>query len=269
MENNYLFIIPLTPKSHLNKVRQELQKLCLSTLKKQTYSNWKALLVGSNLPEEALGDERFIHVAFEGKKEEKLQKATQYILDKKNQSDYIIRLDDDDIFNPKILNEIKDLDSDLYVDKTQFFWNYETKQVASRTWYWFPNTCIHRTEHALAEYGDFAEGDFTKFRKNALLIENDHSKLHSFYIEKKVVFSNRRNPIYLRSITTSSITANNSNDHTSYINRFGNWKTNKLKDYLFLGKSKTKVTQSIFLKLRNIKSDLSFRFNYLKQIGIK
>ena len=45
----FLFIIPLTPPAHINIIRQELQELCLSTLKKQTYSNWNALLIGEDV----------------------------------------------------------------------------------------------------------------------------------------------------------------------------------------------------------------------------
>ena len=264
----YLFIVPLTPNSHLNKIRQELQELCLSALKKQTYSNWSALLIGSNVSEGVKEDKRFIHVDFEGIKAEKLQVATEFI--KKNNiiSDYIIRLDDDDIFNNNILSKIKDLDFDIYVDKTQFFWNYETKQVASRTWYWFPNTCIHKTEHALAMYGDFVLGEYKHFHKRPLLIENDHSVIHRYYIDKKVIFSNVNDPIYVRSITDNSITANNSLNKDEYLFSFGNWKRNNIRNFDSLGSSKKDVKVLIFRKILNYKNELISKLLYTKYTNL-
>ena len=263
----FTFIIPLTPKSFLHKEREILLNLCLRTLKKQNYSNWSALLIGGFIPEESKDDRHFIHINYEGKKEEKLQKATEYIKQNNIKSDYIIRLDDDDIINPNILSKVKYLDFDLYVDKTQFFWYHETKQIASRTWYWYPNTCIHKTEHALVEFGDFAKGDFKKFHEKALLIENDHSKLHTYYKNKRVLFSKMNNPVYLRSITNTSITASNSSNYIDYVNRFGNWQTNKLKSFKFLGTSDKKINQSLIQRLRNIKIEFRSRLDYIKHIN--
>lgn len=266
MEKKYLFIIPLTPQTLLNEIRINLQFICFETLKSQSYHNWKALVIGDYI-ENVPKDNRFININYEGRKEEKLQKATQYIIDNDLKSDYIIRLDDDDIFNPNILNEIKDLDFDIYVDKTQFFWNHETKQVASRTWNWFPNTCIHKTKHALTEYGSFAKGDFQRFHDKSLLIENDHSQLHPYYINKKVIYSKKNSPVYLRSITNTSITAGNSKNYNNYLNRFGNWYKNNLFDFSFLGKTDKKIFQSLVQRLRNIKIEFRSRLDYLKQLN--
>jgi len=265
--NHYLFIIPLTPGRLLSDTRKKLQQLAFQSLKMQSYDNWSALVIGEQLPKTAENDNHFIHIDFEGKKEEKLQKATDYIISKNISSNYIIRFDDDDIINPSILQKVKDIDFDIYVDKMQYFWNFETKQISSRTWLWFPNTCIHKTEHALNRYGDFADGSFKKFHKNALLIENDHSRLHKYYKNKNVVFADTNKPVYLRSITSTSITANNNNNYSVYLNRFGNWNKNTLPDFSFLGTELNgKVKQSFYNKIKNVKKEIVTNIFYLKNI---
>lgn len=106
--------------------------------------------------------------------------------------------------------------------------------VSNRVWHWFPNTCIHKREHALTAWGDYAKGKFKKYKEQALLIENDHSKLHPYYRGKKVLLADKNHPIYLRTITSSSITAQNALNHESYLKRFGLWRNNNLKDFQFL-----------------------------------
>lgn len=230
---NFLFIIPRTPQSCRDDIRDNLWQICLEALQNQPYQNWKALVIGHEvgIP---INNERFINIDFEGTKEEKLQKATEYIIQNNIPGDYIIRLDDDDIINPSILEKVSNLDFDLYVDKHQWFWHYESGQISNRVWNWFPNTGIHKREHALAEWGDYANGNFTRFKKQALLIENDHSQLHPFYKNKKVLFADKKHPVYLRTITSSSITAQKSINHDNYIRRFGLWHKNNLKDFQFL-----------------------------------
>ena len=138
--NSFLFIIPLTPKRLLTEERQALQELALLTLLGQSYAYWTALLVGET--DLKIDDPRFVQISFEGHKEEKLQCATEYIIDRNLQNTHIIRLDDDDIFNPTLLESLKQADFDLYVDKFQTFWDPANGRVANKIFYWFPNTCI-------------------------------------------------------------------------------------------------------------------------------
>jgi glycosyltransferase involved in cell wall biosynthesis len=265
---NFLFIIPLTPKAYLDPTRSYLQKKCLENLRNQTYSNWHAILIGDLARELSKKSKCFSTIDFEGKKEEKLQKATEYIIENNIESDYIIRLDDDDFFNPRLLKKIQLLDFDLYVDKQQFFWHLESGLVSSRTWYWFPNTCIHKTACALTRWGDFAEGHFTKFHQDALLIENNHSLLHSFYKSKHIIHADKNDPVYLRTITASSITASSANNYCNYLNSFGNWKNKKLASYNLPSEFVTqRIHQPLRIKLRNIKNELIAKKNYLKCIN--
>lgn len=267
---SFLFIIPRTPVNHRNSIRQDLWLLCTQALQKQSFPNWKALIIGKE-PETPENDERFIIIQFEGTKEEKLQKATEYIIQNNIEGDYIIRLDDDDIINPHILKKVANKDFDIYVDKYQWFWHFESGKVSYRVWNWFPNTCIHKREHALAEWGDFADGNFQRFRKQARLIENDHSKLHPYYKNKKIVFADKQHPVYLRTITSSSVTAQNADDHNSYLKRFGIWHKNKLKDFSFLNNislnnSKELPTLTTKELLVNIWLNYKSNKNFLKNL---
>ena len=161
--NKFIFIIPRTPVKFQDAIRQQLWKLCMHSLQKQSFQNWIALLIGGHSVFDK-NDSRFIKINFEGTKEEKLQIATDYIIKNHIEGDYIIRLDDDDIINPNILEIVSKYDFDLYVDKFQWFWHYESGLISNRVWSWFPNTCIHKREHAFSEWGDYAKGYFNKFK---------------------------------------------------------------------------------------------------------
>ena len=269
-KKSFIFIVPLTPKSKLDKTRTVLRNICLESLLKQSYENWQAIIIGKDA-EISVGNKGHFHlISEEGTKEEKLQKATEFILKHRIPGDYIIRLDDDDIVNPKILEKATNLDFDLYVDKHQWFWHYESGMVSNRVWHWFPNTCIHKREHALTAWGDYAKGKFKKYKEQALLIENDHSKLHPYYRGKKVLLADKNHPIYLRTITSTSITAQNALNHESYLKRFGLWRNNNLKDFQFLKHYNRQnfnaaphytFKEVVLLKYYNLRSKLA----YLKQ----
>ncbi len=194
----------------------------------------------------------------EGNKGDKIPQAVDYILDKNIECDYLIRLDDDDIFNPSILRELQYAKFDIFVDRQQFFWNSETKQISNKTWYWFANTTIQKREHALQKWEDVMDMHPNKL----YVITKDHSSIHVYYQDKKILFSKSKSPLYIRSISNSSITAYNASSKESYLNSFGNWSTNNLKSYLFLGDSKKKVKQTFYRKMINLLSELRFRLHY-------
>ncbi|MBI3517784.1 MAG: hypothetical protein HY062_00305 [Bacteroidetes bacterium] len=227
----FLFIVPLTPSSFLNDNRKIIQELCFKTLLLQNYPNWQALLIGDEIPSVALNDQRFIHVKYEGVKEEKLQIATKYIIENKLHADYIIRLDDDDFFNSSILKEISDKDFDIYTDKFHTFFEFESQASSQQVRLWFPNTCIHKFEHAMAIYGTLANPHIKKINEQVRLIENDHSKLHPYYKGKRIIYANPKNPVYLRVLNRESITAKGSVNYKVYLKQFGYWNFNKFKKF--------------------------------------
>ncbi len=228
---NFLFIIPLTPISLLNDNRKAIQELCFKTLMLQNYTNWQALLIGSELPNVVKNNQKFIHVKYEGIKEEKLQIATKFISENKLTPDYIISLDDDDFFNPYILEELTNVDFDIYTDKFHAFFEYETQTVSQQIRLWFPNTCIHKFEHAMAVHGTLANLNIKKINAQVRLIENDHSKIHSYYKGKKIIYASRNNPVYLRVLNKESITAKNSFNYEVYMKQFGYWKSIEFKTF--------------------------------------
>lgn len=226
----FIFIIPLTPISFRNDLRNYLWTLCQRALQNQTNPNWLALVIGEN-HNTPLNDPRFVPIMFEGGKKEKLKKATEYIINESIKGDYIIRLDDDDIINPNILEEATHKKFDVLVDKYQWFWHFDSGRFSHQVWYWFPNTCIHKREHALAIWGNTSTTELNSSKKKSLLIEADHDQMHNYYKNKNILCAPRKNPIYIRTINDSSITARNAEDYKKYILRFGVW--NKTKPKIF------------------------------------
>lgn len=265
MQKTFLFIIPLTPASHLSESRLFLRKLCFDNLLSQTYSSWKALLIGKLTDQEIPGP-NFMLLDFEGHKEEKLQMATAYIRDHQVEADYIIRLDDDDIFNPQLLGKLSASTFDLYVDKYHYYWNSETGYVSRAVRYWFPNTCIHKRSHALESFGNFPPGNYTRYKSQCLLIENEHNDFHKYYNQNhRIFFSEASAPIYLRTINSGSITSMQAENHGEYMNSFGVWKKNKLRDFLFLNQlkmNKRPIGQAWRFLISDLKSTLISLKNY-------
>lgn len=227
----FLFIIPLTPQQFLNPIRETIQKKCFQLLLLQDYANWEALVIGEKLPQIIDNNNKFIHIMYEGIKEEKLQIAVKHIFENNVKTDYIIRLDDDDFFNPKILSKISTMDFDLYTDKYHTFIEYEAQMTAQQIRPWFPNTCVHKYEHAMAIYGILARPNIKKINEDVRLIANDHSKLHPYYKGKNIIYANRNNPVYLRVLNRESITAKGGMNYGTYLKQFGYWKSIKFENF--------------------------------------
>jgi len=264
--NKFIFIIPLTPKALLTQERKYLQELSLSTLLRQNYEYWNALLIGDYIPDIAKNSDKFYWLNYEGTKAQKMPLGAKYIIDKGLDHNYIIRLDDDDIFNPTKLNELKFSKFDIYVDKKQFFWNYKTKEIASRTWYWFANTTIQRREHALLLWVDIADEN----HKKSYIIDTSHDHLHLYYRDKTILFSKSKSPLYLRAVNSSSTTALDADDYSKYMNSFGNWKNNNLQNFLFLGSSSLTTYQNLTNLCLNAISEIRTKSKYNKIVlGLK
>lgn len=261
--NTFLFIIPLTPKTHLTPLRQELQQLCFKTLLSQTYSNWRALIIGEKKPE-GTGDKRFIHIDKEGFKELKLQWASQYIRENNLTPNYIIRLDDDDLFNPTILEKYKSISCDVVVDLKHWFLDWGSKQCSRQFRPWFANTVIHKTNNALAIFGEISRKGISQVNDNVSLIETNHANMHEYYIGKKVVFE-KDSPLYLRVLNEDSITSNSGKSYMDYLKEFGEWDKDlpfdlgeifcmkKVKTKFVFHRKSLKQILSEFFRIRNFK----------------
>lgn len=234
----------------MTPIRKALRILCLNALQKQNYNNWNALLIGNS--EIPVVDKRFIRLKQEGLKEEKLQFATRFMRINNFSHDYIIRLDDDDIFNPFLLNKICHLEFDIYTDKYHYYFDYNSCCISRQINYWFPNTCIHKKDHALAEFGELARKHLLPINEYVSVIENDHSKLHTYYKGRRIIFASKKDPVYLRIINRDSISSQGVMMYDSYLEAFGLWNS-KLPD------SFKEVLESLIAGRRKRKTIISLK----------
>jgi hypothetical protein len=263
--NSFLFLIPLTPDKYLTKERYILRNMSLTMLKSQNYKNWNALLVG-NTAKYDVNDNRFIKINYEGIKEEKIQVAVNHIIEHKLNHEFLIRLDDDDFFNPEILISLKNQSFDAMVDKYQTFWFYQSNLFSNRVWFWYPNTIIQKRDHALSKYGFLSNKKIKKINRYVSLIENNHSQIHNYYRGKNIKIAKKSSPIYIRTISNNSITSNN-NDLIDYINSFGVWKKKKYTSYPKLtGNNKLPIKQNLYFKFKVNINFLLSRFRYSSKI---
>lgn len=247
--NSYIFIIPRTPTAFRTLERDHCWELCKESLLKQNYKNWAAIIVDEINKEEG----HFKHVFSPAKtKREKLDHALGIIQKMSTKPDYIIRLDDDDIINPSMLDKIQHIKNfDVLVDRWHTCWHYNTGQIAQRTFPWFPNTCVIRTEHALSNW------NFESPTSPRYMINNKHDKFHIFFANKKIYYTQKKSPLYIRTISTSSITSNNAENHNDYMNSFGIWKWRRFKDYeLPCNSTLEPFIQTRKEKFRIIKTDI-------------
>lgn len=234
MNNSFLFLIPLTPSSHLTKNRRALRILCLNNLLNQTYDNWKAILIGQR-DETIPNSDHFIVLDIVGQKEEKLQNTTKFITENKLIFDYMIRLDDDDLFNPKLLKKLSGIYFDICIDKFHTFWDASTGKIAQQVPLWFANTCIHNTKHALTVFGKFPRDTQVFTKQYPYLIENGHGDFHKYYDQNSIIIvADRYDPVYVRTLNPDSHSSNYNGNFANYMNLFGFWKYKKLRSYDFI-----------------------------------
>jgi hypothetical protein len=220
---SFLFITTLTPKQFLTPLRTELFSVYLNALKAQKYKNWNALLIGD---EDKL-EENIIYLKSDAiSKTEKLEAAYKYLLELNIKPDYIIRIDDDDLISPYILESVSKIEFDCYSDLYHSFYDLTTGKTSQLKRDWLPNTVIHKYEHAMVLYGD----------NNLPLFMHDHSKSwHVFYKGKKLLFAPKKDAVYLRIISPTTITSrmDQANSHSyesldmeqyaNYVKSFGVW----------------------------------------------
>lgn len=223
----FLFIVPQSPERIINPFRRSLIDTSLQSLRDQRSDNWEALMLGEE--DRTDGNFHFIRTPVETK-EEKLHFAVDLLLSQKELPEYIIRFDDDDVINTNTLFELEDAQFDCYADEWHFFYDAASGSVSMQKRAWLPNTVIHKTEHALAQFGEYhyvVKSD----KRRPHLLQNDHSKWwHQYYRGKKVMYAGRQSPLYMRVLSPSSFTA--SSDfanperiaYSEYLSRFGDWK---------------------------------------------
>ncbi|HEY1040743.1 MAG TPA: hypothetical protein VGF30_15115 [Bacteroidia bacterium] len=247
MDKKFLFITPLTPKRLLTPLRTMLFEQYIESLKRQSYKNWEALLIGEE--DRTDGNIRYVSIAAESK-EIKLIFAKEYILNMAQKPDYIIRIDDDDVINPNVLKRVANMDFDCYADHYHAFYDLTNFRISLQKRDWLANTVIHKYEHAMLEMGE----------DKIPLLQCDHSKdWIRYYKDKKLVYAPENSPVYLRVLSPTTVTSGihgltkntkekydefksnvvklhsagdiNFNQYHSYIRGFGKWKKQELPDF--------------------------------------
>lgn len=239
---SFVFITHFTPAFKLSLLRKRLQEIYFKALNAQSYFNWKVLIIG----EKEFEDQhfKFVNLNSNQSRENVLSDMVK-IYDRKDviewitNSDYLIKLDDDDIISPRILDKVQSRNFDVYFDEYHTFYDITSGQIARQKRAWIASTCIHKTEHALSP----VNSDRKNVYSNSLLY-TDHSKSwFPYYSGKNILTAGRSEPVYLRvlSPTTRSASAKsfpitihdiNFAHYYQYLHSFGNWKEmEKLHDF--------------------------------------
>ena len=122
----------------------------------------------------------------------KLDLALEYLGQQDHQPRYLIRFDDDDVIAPDILRRVSRLEFDCVADRYHAYYDLTTGKTCLSKNHWMANTVIHKYEHAL----------FGNEENPHPLITRDHSiDWHQYYDGKKVVYTTKYNPIYIRVLT--------------------------------------------------------------------
>ncbi|MGL4599153.1 MAG: hypothetical protein ACRCYO_16655 [Bacteroidia bacterium] len=236
----FLFVTHLTPKHKRTALRQALIDGYVRGLEAQTYPHWKVLQFGD---EESVSGK--FHTVFlpDSDKAEKFKNVADLLqrADVKalfDEADYVLKLDDDDLISPTILEEAAGKNFDCWLDRWHTFFDLSSGQITQQNRPWIAACCIHKKEHALAAYtgeGDSPVGN---------LLYTDHSKAwHVYYEGKNCIISDRTRPVYLRILSPSSITAGaqhgppkhagevNFEKYYAYLRLFGNWENVPVKQF--------------------------------------
>jgi hypothetical protein len=240
---DFVFILPLTPSVHITPLRQDLFQLTLSSLRKQTSDNWQAILVGEYdkvegnliyLPTKPIveGYEKKIRSSESATdKHFKIDIALQYIAKQPQKPKYLIRLDDDDVFSPVILSQIEKMEYDCYVDRYHTYYDITSGKICQNPVPWYPNTVIHKYEHAVA---NIPRGSTIDEPEGDLIACSHNIAFHKYYKDKKVFFTEKSNPIYVRTITMSTVSfkyPKSKLEYKEYLSTYGEWYYRRIESF--------------------------------------
>jgi hypothetical protein len=220
--NKFCFLIPRTPTSMRSELREMLWEACKHSLINQIEKNWTAIVIGDDKIKPI--DNRFIYI--EGDeiwKIDKLKIALEFLKNQEIKPEYLIRLDDDDLFSKNALMKLNEMKFDCAFDRNHAFAELATGRISIQERDWIPNTAIHKFEHAI----EFVDYD----NQNEMLFAHDHDIIWKhYYKNKKTIKSDLLSPLYLRVLSPTSITSiNNYSDdslkeYRKYLMKFGLWR---------------------------------------------
>lgn len=228
MMNDLSFIIVTTYGPHLGDekdIRHKLHQHFMEAINDVAYSNFQVYLFG-HLPSSKQDIINFVK-ANGNTKEQKLQFAKNFLLESGLKSDYILRLDDDDILNPHAFSHVNISRPDVYADLYHSFINIDSGLIAQQKRPWFPNTTIIKWDLAFSKL----------FLNNAMLFNFQHNLWSRFLKEANasIEYADKLNPLYLRVLSSSSITSletQSKSDYGQYLAQFGAFKELELLDFV-------------------------------------
>lgn len=237
--NRFVFITHITPAKRRNTLRQKLLDLYHNALNTQTYSNWKVIQLGEE--EEVDGHYYRFQLPDTTREAKTIYLKSLFQRDDFRkillESDYIIKLDDDDLIAPNLLKSLQDFKGDLFYDRFHTFLDCSSGVITQQERAWVASTCVQKTSHALSEW----KGEGASEIGN--LLYSDHSKAwHKYYLEKQIQVADPLHPVYLRVLSPTSITAGakagtqafadvDMKKYFAYLQSFGNWECAATKDF--------------------------------------
>lgn len=230
----------MTPRAKRSAFRQALIDVYYKALGSQSYPHWKAIVLG----DEARTEGKF-HYFFlpDGTREERFNVIRALLAGDEigtllGEADYVIKLDDDDIISPVLLDTLKDFKGDLYFDRFHTFLDSSSGQLTQQERSWVASTCVHGKKHILAPWSGPGASPVGN------LLYTDHSKAwHAYYADKKITAADPRHPVYLRVLSPTSITSGaesgppqsirdvSMEKYYSYLRGFGSWKPAAVHDF--------------------------------------
>ena len=229
------------------------------SLYNQSYTNWKALWIG----EKEFQDDKIKEINVKDKNTLSEIYLRQDVINYINDCDYIIKLDDDDIILPNTLQIASVLNFDCYCDEYHTFYDISSGALTQQKRSWIASTSIHKKEHALTiQNGTTIANNFIQS-----LFYGEHGKdWIAYYKNKNIVFAAKENPVYVRVLSPTSITAGaktfpvksiddtDMKDYYKYLKQFGVW---------------NQVTLNQFDYFKNDLTMIWFNFSHTKQSAIQ
>lgn len=255
----FLFITHLSPLAIRSSLRQGLIESMQKSLYNQSYTNWKALWIG----EKEFQDDKIKEINVKDKNTLSEIYLRQDVINYINDCDYIIKLDDDDIILPNTLQIASVLNFDCYCDEYHTFYDISSGALTQQKRSWIASTSIHKKEHALTiQNGTTIANNFIQS-----LFYGEHGKdWIAYYKNKNIVFAAKENPVYVRVLSPTSITAGaktfpvksiddtDMKDYYKYLKQFGVW---------------NQVTLNQFDYFKNDLTMIWFNFSHTKQSAIQ
>ena len=239
--NNFLFITHITPVHKRSSLRQSLIDQYFRALRAQQYDRWNVLILGEEEKED--GTFHFVHLPDVPREEKFSLMKTIYKRDDVNalisSCDYVVKLDDDDLVSPKILQELSGKDFDCCYDRAHTFFDISSGTITQQARPWIASTCVHKREHA------FSAWDGPGASPLGNLLYSDHSKSwHVFYRDKRCIVADPEHPVYLRVLSPTSITSGakengspagiaeiDMTNYFAYLKNFGYWEKASTNDF--------------------------------------